>query len=56
MNRSGQSVLVNAAPDKIKPNKVKTGDETPFAVWSAMFIAGGTLFIVFKRKISETKE
>ena len=46
----------NIKPDKIKPNKVKTGDETPFAVWSAMFIAGGTLFIVFKRKISETKE
>lgn len=31
-------------------DKVKTGDETPFVMLSVMFIVGGTLFVVLKRK------
>ena len=31
-------------------DKVKTGDETPFAMLSVMFVVGGTLFVVLKRK------
>ena len=31
-------------------DKVKTGDETPFAMLSAMFVVGGTLFVVLRRK------
>ena len=31
-------------------DKVKTGDETPFIMLSVMFIVGGTLFVVLKRK------
>lgn len=29
-------------------DKVKTGDETPFAMLSVMFVVGGTLFVVLK--------
>lgn len=31
-------------------DKVKTGDETPLAMLSVMFVVGGTLFVVLKRK------
>lgn len=31
-------------------DKVKTGDETPFVMLSVMFVVGGTLFVVLKRK------
>lgn len=31
-------------------DKVKTGDETPLVMLSVMFIVGGTLFVVLKRK------
>lgn len=31
-------------------DKVKTGDETPFVMLSVMFIVGGTLFVVLRRK------
>lgn len=31
-------------------DKVETGDETPFAMLSVMFVVGGTLFVVLKRK------
>lgn len=31
-------------------DKVKTGDETPFVMLSVMFIVGGMLFVVLKRK------
>lgn len=31
-------------------DKVKTGDETPFVMLFVMFIVGGTLFVVLKRK------
>lgn len=31
-------------------DKVKTGDETPFAMLSVMFVVGGTLFVVLRRK------
>lgn len=31
-------------------DKVKTGDETPFAMLFVMFVVGGTLFVVLKRK------
>lgn len=31
-------------------DKVKTGDETTFAMLSAMFVVGGTLFVVLRRK------
>lgn len=31
-------------------DKVKTGDETPLVMLSVMFVVGGTLFVVLKRK------
>ena len=31
-------------------DKVKTGDETPFVMLSVMFVVGGTLFVVLRRK------
>lgn len=31
-------------------DKVKTGDETPIVMLSVMFVVGGTLFVVLKRK------
>ena len=31
-------------------DKVKTGDETPLVMLSVMFVVGGTLFVVLRRK------